>query len=63
LGCSVPTASSRGVRSAGLLAAERLIAEAPAVAILVEARLLVTADTPLLRSGAAELGVGYEVLA
>ena len=38
-------------------------AEALAVALLVGGRLSVTTDAPLLRSGAHDLGVAYEVLA
>ena len=38
-------------------------AEALAVALLVGGRLSVTTDAPLLRSGAHDLGVEYEVLA
>jgi len=40
-----------------------LSAEALAVAMLVRGRLMVTADAPLLRSAAQDLGVEYEALA
>jgi hypothetical protein len=39
-----------------------LNAEALAVALLVEASVLVTTDAPLLRSGADELGVDYRLI-
>jgi hypothetical protein len=39
-----------------------LNAEAIAVALLAQASVLVTADAPLLRSGAGELGISYHVL-
>lgn len=39
-----------------------LVAEALAVALLVRGRLVVATETPLLRSGAEDLGLDYEVL-
>ena len=39
-----------------------LAAEALAVALLLPARLLVTTDSPLLRSAAEETGIDYQVL-
>lgn len=39
-----------------------LTAEALAVAVITESSLVVSADAPLLRSGAADLGINYRVL-
>jgi hypothetical protein len=39
-----------------------LTAEALAVAVLLQARVVVTTDAPLLRTGAADLGLNYQVL-
>jgi len=38
-----------------------LTAEALAVALVVDGTLVVTADAPLLRSGASDLGLGYRL--
>lgn len=39
-----------------------LRAEALAVALLVSGSILVTTDTPLVRSGAEDLGLAYRLL-
>lgn len=40
-----------------------LAAEALAVSVVTQARIVVTTDNPLIRAGADELGLDYEVLA
>jgi len=39
-----------------------LTAETLAVALVVQARVVVTTDAPLLRAGATELGLEYELI-
>lgn len=39
-----------------------LTAEALAVAVLLQARIAVTTEAPLLRAGATDLGLEYQIL-